>query len=174
MPAPKARRQRIAGFPPIAEPSARILVLGSMPSAASLAKRQYYAHPRNQFWAIVGEICGFDAVAPYPERVVTLRATHIAVWDVMASCIRAGSLDSGIDEDSIIVNQFARFLARHPHIERICFNGRKAEAAWRRHVLKQLPAARKFRYFPLPSTSPAHAGWPYSRKLRAWRRALAV
>ncbi len=145
-----------------------------MPGAASLAMRQYYAHPRNQFWVIVGEICGFGAAAPYPERVATLRAAHIAVWDVMASCIRAGSLDSGIDEDSIIVNQFARFLARHPHIERICFNGRKAEAAWRRHVLKQLPAARKFRYFPLPSTSPANAGWSCSRKLRAWRRALAV
>ncbi len=145
-----------------------------MPGAASLAKRQYYAHPRNQFWAIVGDIRGFDAAAPYPERIATLRAAHIAVWDVLASCIRAGSLDSGIDEGSIVVNQLAGFLARHPHLERICFNGRRAEAAWRRHVLKRLPAARELQYFLLPSTSPAHAGWSYSRKLRAWRRALAV
>lgn len=149
-----------------------MLVLGSMPSAASLAAGRYYAHPRNQFWPIVGKICGFDAAAVYPQRVAALRASHIAVWDVVASCTRAGSLDSGIDEHSIIVNPFVAFLARHPHVQRVCFNGRKAEAAWRRHVQRQLPPGRKLEYRLLPSTSPAHAGMGYLQKLRIWRSAI--
>ena len=163
---------RIKGLAPIARPSARLLLLGSMPSAASLAAGEYYAHPRNQFWPIVGEICGFDATAPYPLRLAALSARRIAVWDVVASCVRAGSLDSGIDEHSITVNPFAEFLARFPGIRRICFNGRKAEAAWRRHVLEKLPAGRKFDYRLLPSTSPANAGMSYLRKLQIWRSAI--
>ena len=166
------RRRRLAGFPPIAARSACLLVLGSMPSVASLAKGQYYAHARNQFWPIVGEICGFDAAAPYPRRLAALVARRIAVWDIVASCVRAGSLDSDIEERSIVVNPFAQFLARHPGIRRICFNGRKAETSWRRHVLEKLPAGRKFDYRLLPSTSPAHAGMSYLRKLRIWRSAI--
>lgn len=168
-----ARPARIAGFPPIARPSARVLVLGSMPSAASLAAGQYYAHPRNQFWPIVGTICGFDPRAPYTRRVAALCAVGVAVWDVVASCTRTGSLDSGIDEDSIVVNPFAAFLAGHSHIERVCFNGRKAEAAWHRYVLPRLLMTRELGYVVLPSTSPAHAALSYSRKLTSWRRALA-
>lgn len=169
-----ARHARIAGFPPIAQPSARVLVLGSMPSIASLAAGQYYAHPRNQFWPIVGEICGFEAASPYERRVAMLRAAGIAVWDVVASCVRVGSLDSGIDEGSIIVNTFSAFLDAHPCIGRVCFNGRKAETAWRRYVLRELPRARELRYELLPSSSPAHAGMSYPRKLRAWRHALGA
>ena len=168
-----ARRTTIEGFPPIAHRSARVLVLGSMPSVASLAAGQYYAHPRNQFWPIVGEICGFDADAGYARRSARLQAAGIAVWDVVASCRRAGSLDSAIDERSIVVNPFAEFLAAHRHIERICFNGRKAEAAWRRYVRHGLPPSRAVNYRLLPSTSPAHAGMSYARKLAAWRDALA-
>ncbi len=151
-----------------------MLVLGSMPSVASLAAGRYYAHPRNLFWPIVGEICGFDAKATYARRVAALYAARIAVWDVVASCIRAGSLDSDIDERSIIVNPFAEFFAAHPYIQRVCFNGRRAEAAWRRYVLHELPQARALSNILLPSTSPAHAGMSYPRKLRAWRRALAA
>jgi hypoxanthine-DNA glycosylase len=128
---------------------------------------QYYAHPRNQFWPIVGEIGGFDAGAPYARRIASLRAIRIAVWDVVASCIRAGSLDAEIDRRSIVVNLFAEF-------GRVCFNGRKAEMIWRRQVLHELPEARKLNYIVLPSTSPAHAGMSYARKLRAWRSALAA
>lgn len=145
-----------------------------MPGVASLAAGRYYAHPRNQFWPIVGAICSFDARAPYTRRVAALRADGIAVWDVVASCIRSGSLDADIDEQSIIVNPFAEFLALHPHIQRVCFNGRKAEAAWRRYVLDSLPATLELRCVLLPSTSPAHAGMTYLRKLRAWRSALAA
>lgn len=164
---------RIHGFPPIARPSARILILGSMPSAASIAAAEYYAHPQNQFWRIAGEICSFDHCAPYARRKAGLTTAGIALWDVIGSCVRPGSLDAAIDEDTIVVNDFAGFLARHRRIERVCFNGRKAESAWRRHVAPQLPPACKLDCRLLPSTSPAHAGMSYLRKLKTWRSAIA-
>lgn len=164
---------RIHGFPPIVRPSARLLILGSMPSAASLAAGEYYAHPRNQFWRIAGDLCGFDPEAPYARRKAALAGAGIALWDVVASCVRPGSLDAAIADETIIANDFAGFLARHRQIERVCFNGRKAESAWRRHVEPQLPATRRLEYRLLPSTSPAHAGMSYLRKLRIWRSAIS-
>ena len=97
---------------------------------------------------------------------------RIALWDVLASCRREGSLDSAIAEDSIVANDFATFLAAHRRIARVCFNGRKAESAWRRHVLPQWPVKPALEYRLLPSTSPAHAGMGYRSKLRLWRSAL--
>jgi hypoxanthine-DNA glycosylase len=163
---------RLHGFPPIANAKARVLVLGSMPSVASLEACEYYAHPRNLFWRIAGEICGFDPALPYARRKAALAKSGIALWDVVGSCVREGSLDSSIVEDSIRANDFAAFLREHSGICRICFNGRKAESAWRRHVLARLPADRNFDYRLLPSTSPAHAGMGYLRKLRVWRSAI--
>ena len=162
----------IRGFPPIADRRARVLVLGSMPSEASLAAREYYAHRHNQFWRIMGAICGFDRAAPYARRQAALKAARIALWDVVWSCRRPGSLDSAIVEDSIRVNDFAAFLRAHPAITCVCFNGRRAESAWRRYVVRSLPPARKLEYRLLPSTSPAHAGMSYLRKLRTWEDAI--
>jgi hypoxanthine-DNA glycosylase len=164
----------IRGFPPIERRSARVLVLGSMPGVASLAAGEYYAHPRNLFWRIVGELYGFDPTAPYRRRTQALCLAGVALWDVVASCARPGSLDADIDERSIVVNSFTGFLTAHPHICRVCFNGRKAEAAWRRYVVRELPRARELSYELLPSSSPAHAGMSYPRKLRAWRHALGA
>jgi hypoxanthine-DNA glycosylase len=163
---------KIHGFPPIANSRARVLVLGSMPGVASLEAGEYYAHPRNLFWRIAGEICGFDAGAPYARRKAALRNAGVALWDVVGSCVRRGSLDSSIEDDSIRVNDFAAFLRAHPRIRTVCFNGRKAESAWRRHVLAALPPERRLEYRLLPSTSPANAGIGYLRKLRIWRSAL--
>jgi len=163
----------INGLPPIARASARLLILGSMPGDASLAARQYYAHPRNHFWPILGAIHAFDPGISYTRRKAALATAGIALWDVIGSCVRQGSLDSAIDDASIIVNDFASFLASHTRITMICFNGRKAESAWRRHVQGQLPPGSRLEYRLLPSTSPAHAGMSYLRKLQAWRSAIA-
>ena len=163
---------RITGFPPIANSKSRVLVLGSMPSEASLAANQYYAFRQNQFWRIAGAILGFEPDATYARRKAALKKSGIAVWDVVQSCVRKGSLDSAIREDSIRVNDFAAFLAAHPGIRRVCFNGRKAESAWRRRVEPTLPKTRKLEYRLLPSTSPAHAVMGYRSKLREWRSAV--
>ncbi|HEU5468149.1 MAG TPA: DNA-deoxyinosine glycosylase [Steroidobacteraceae bacterium] len=166
--------KRLKGFPPISDRRARVLVLGSMPSEASLAAGQYYAYRHNQFWRIAGEICGVDPGAPYARRRASLKRRRIALWDVVESCVRPGSLDAAIRDDTVRVNDFAAFLAAHPGIRRVCFNGRKAESAWRRHVQPRLSATRKLEYRLLPSTSPAHAGMGYRAKLRAWRSAIPV
>jgi hypoxanthine-DNA glycosylase len=168
----RASATTIRGFPPVARRGARVLVLGSMPGAASLAAGEYYAHPRNQFWRIVGELLDVDPAAPYARRTAALRRADIALWDVLASCRRPGSLDADIDERSIVVNPFADFLAAHPHIRRVCFNGARAEAAWCRHVLPVLPRDRELACLRLPSTSPAHAALTFRQKLRAWRALL--
>jgi hypoxanthine-DNA glycosylase len=167
---------RIHGLPPIENPSARILILGSMPGEASLRAGQYYAHPQNLFWRILGEIFG-DANgeslrdAPYAEKLQMLVTADIVLWDVIASCHRKGSLDSEIEPDSLQANDFAAFFATHRRIERVLFNGAKAEATFRRHVAPSLEA-RTIRYLRLPSTSPANASIPYARKIAAWRDAL--
>jgi len=164
----------IYSFPPIAEIDARLLILGTMPGKISLAQQQYYAHPRNAFWPIMGELLGFDARVDYAERTAQLLRADIAVWDVLQSCIRSSSLDADIDMASEVANDFAEFLARHGEIRRIGFNGAKAAQLFRRHVLKQLPPSdrRELEFRFLPSTSPAHAGMNFETKLQAWRQIL--
>ncbi|MBI5936552.1 MAG: DNA-deoxyinosine glycosylase [Betaproteobacteria bacterium] len=162
---------RVRGFGPIANADAEILILGSMPSAASLAAGQYYAHPRNQFWPIAAELFGFDVMAPYRARTQALKAARIAVWDVLHSCVRRGSLDSSIEDAGLAVNDFVVFFARHKKIRHVLFNGAKAEQCYKRYVLPSV-AAVPVAYMRLPSTSPANASLPFAAKLEVWRAAF--
>jgi hypoxanthine-DNA glycosylase len=162
---------RVASFPPIAATDANVLVLGTMPGVASLRAQQYYAHPRNTFWPILARLLGFDAGAAYAERVERVIAARIAVWDVLESCLRPGSLDSEIDEATAIPNDFRAFFHMHPGIQRICFNGAKAEALFRKRVSPYLIAAPK-ELVRLPSTSPANASLSLEQKACVWRDAL--
>jgi hypoxanthine-DNA glycosylase len=167
---PRTKTALLTGFPPIAAADARVLVLGSMPSEASLAKQQYYGHPQNAFWPIMGQLFGAGPELPYAERKAVLVACRVAVWDVLQSCRRAGSLDAAIHRSSEIANDFVAFFREHRQIGIIFFNGQKAETAFRRHVLAQLASLkREFRYTRLPSTSPAHAGRSFEEKLAAWQ-----
>jgi len=159
---------RARSFPPIATPGARILILGSMPGQASLAASQYYAHPRNAFWPLMGSLFAFDSTQDYLARVKALNDAQVAVWDVLASCQRPGSLDSAIAKDSVVANDLAGFVAAHHLIGHIFFNGGTAEKLFRRHVMPT-PATRNLRQTRLPSTSPAHAALGFVQKLAAWR-----
>ena len=144
-----------------------------MPGRDSLRATQYYAHPRNAFWPIVTALLGAPITTDYTARIDLLRTNGFALWDVLASCTRPGSLDTAIDPASIVPNDFATFFAHHPHIGRVFFNGATAAALYRRHVLPTLDATtRAINGVRLPSTSPAHAGLPFAAKLDAWRMIL--
>ena len=159
----------IHGFDPISRPDARILILGSMPSRESLAQQRYYAHPRNAFWPIITSLLGIRS-EDYAERVRGLQDGGVAVWDVLKACLRSSSLDSDIDDDSIVTNDFTRFYPRHPRIRRVFFNGAKAESVYRKHVLPGLAGnAARLTLRRLPSTSPAHAAMSLAQKTEAWR-----
>lgn len=170
-PVPPVESALVSGFPPVAADDARLLILGSMPGVASLSAGRYYAHPRNAFWPILGELLALPPDLSYAGRLQALQAAGIALWDVMAGCERRGSLDADIVAGSVRANDFAAFLAVHREIRRIFFNGAAAEQAFRRHVLGQ-PGVPRLALQRLPSTSPAHAGMKVAEKLAAWRAAL--
>lgn len=158
----------IQSFPPIENPTATVLILGSMPGKESLRAGQYYAHPRNAFWAIMGELVGAAPALPYESRIQKLKSSGIALWDVLASCTRHSSMDADIEKASICPNDFAAFLLKHPRITHIYFNGTMAEQCFRRYALP-LIEHRTLRYLRLPSTSPANASMSYQQKLNAWK-----
>ena len=165
---PQAAR-RAAGFAPVARADARILILGSLPGQRSIAVQQYYAHPQNAFWKIMAELAG--ASGSYTERCTALLQSRIALWDVLANSVRPGSLDADIRMATAEPNDLDNFLAAHPGIERILFNGQKAADIFRRRVLPGL-ANKDFRLLTMPSTSPAYAAIGYADKLQSWRAAI--
>lgn len=160
----------VRSFAPLARADARVLILGSMPGEASLAAGRYYAHPRNAFWPLLGAVLEVPADADHDARVQALLAARIAVWDVLHSCEREGSLDSDIARDGRRVNAFAPFFAAHPALTTVLCNGGTAHRLFTRLVLPRLERAP--RVVALPSTSPAHASRSFAAKLAVWRAAL--
>jgi hypoxanthine-DNA glycosylase len=159
----------LQGLPPIIDRGAETLILGNMPSVISLGAQEYYANPRNAFWRIAGELFGFESTAPYEIRVATLTAHRVAVWDVLRSCRRIGSLDSAVEPDSMVANDFGELFEQYPSISRVFFNGAAAEKNFNRlvRVAPDLPYRR------LPSTSPAQT-MRYADKLAAWHDAITA
>ncbi|HEX5356631.1 MAG TPA: DNA-deoxyinosine glycosylase [Aquabacterium sp.] len=157
---------RLHGLAPVVGEGARLLVLGSFPSVASLQAQQYYAHPRNHFWPILSALWGLEGTQalqalPYAERLPIARAHGLAIWDVYAGCERQGSLDSAIQNAEL--NDLAGLIQRVPTLQGIAHNG--GESA--RHM--KITTALGLPVFKLPSTSPANASWSFERKLAAWR-----
>lgn len=158
----------LRGLPPVVGRRPRVLVLGSMPSVASLAERQYYGHPRNAFWDIQGALFDAGRDLPYRERLAVLRQQGVALWDVIGQCRRAGSLDSAIHD--IEPNDIPGLLRRHRSICSVFLNGGTAAREFRRHVERPHAALLDgLRVQQLPSTSPAHAARDFAAKLTAWR-----
>jgi hypoxanthine-DNA glycosylase len=165
--------RRSRGFPPIAAPDARVLILGSLPGQVSLARRQYYAQPQNAFWRIMDALFDAGPAVPYDERTRRLIAHRVAVWDVCKAATREGSLDASIEPHSIVVNDFRAFFRGHPGLELVCTNGGTATRLFRQRVLPRLATgAGAMRLEPLPSTSPAHAAMRFEHKLARWREIL--
>lgn len=154
---------RHASFPPVVDSAVETLILGSLPGAASLAAGRYYAHPRNQFWRLVGAAIGTDLEPlAYDTRLAALLRHRIGLWDVIASAERPGSLDASIRAAE--ANDLQRLATSLPALRTIAFNG---AIAARLGTAELGPLASRFRLLPLPSSSPAHAV-PFTQKLNAW------
>lgn len=156
------------GFPPIADASARVLILGSLPGQRSIDACEYYAHPRNAFWPVIEQLFGIPAAATYAERVSGLKQCGVALWDVLHASLRRGSLDSAIDTAAAEANGIAAFLDAHQQVRLVCFNGQKAAQLYRRLIVPELRDPPPDTV-TLPSTSPAHAAMPFAKKLDHWR-----
>ncbi|WP_430885650.1 DNA-deoxyinosine glycosylase [Fusibacter sp. JL216-2] len=163
----------IKSFEPIVGKDPKVLILGSMPSVMSLEKFQYYGHPRNQFWPILATLFKEKLEHPsddqtYLSKLTLVKDRGIAIWDVLDSCEREGSLDSNIKNES--PNELKTFLEEHPTIKTIIFNGGKAEASFKKHF-KALYRDKRYTYIKMPSTSPAYT-LKFEKKTLVWTSIL--
>ena len=159
------------GFAPISRTDARVLILGSLPSQRSLAEGQYYGHPQNAFWRIMRELIG--AEGNYEERCQTLMDHRLALWDVLASSVRPGSMDAAIRVETAQHNDFPAFFSEHRDLEWIGFNGQKAAQLFASRAHDSV-AATSTRSTVLPSTSPAYASMSFDEKLDRWRSIIMI
>ena len=150
-------------FPPVIRPDTRLLVLGSLPGAASLAAGRYYAHPRNLFWRLIGEAIGGDLEPlDYEARLAALLDAGVGLWDTVAEATRPGSLDADIRLHR--PSDLAALAATLPALRAIAFNGKTSARIGR----AALGEETKLALIDLPSSSPAYASLPYARKAEAW------
>lgn len=156
---------RISSFPPFIDDQSKILILGSIPGVKSLEKQQYYAHPQNKFWKIIFELFSEEFTENYSERVATLTKHHIAIWDVIDSCERKGSLDSEIKNEE--ANQIGELLEQYSNVKAIFCNGGKSY----KNLQKILGKNYKLPIFLLPSTSPLHTV-SFEKKYEEWKAIL--
>ena len=156
-------QKRISSFPPIISEDSKILILGSIPGIKSLEMQQYYAHPQNKFWKIICEIFNEEFTTDYTERIKILEKHHIALWDVIDTCERKGSLDSEIRNEE--ANGIGELLHNHPKVKAVFCNGQKSN----KNLQKILPKDLHLPIIALPSTSPAHASLGYVQKLETWK-----
>lgn len=151
------------GLPPIAGPGTRLLILGSLPGDVSLARAQYYGHPQNQFWPLVGGVFGEPLqTMDYEARLARLAARGVGLWDVVAQAHRPGSLDAAMS--GIAANDLDAFTQGLPRLQAVGFNGGKAATIG----LQRLAEREDLALIPLPSSSPAYAGMPFAAKAERW------
>lgn len=165
MAAPGPGDDRARAFAPVAGPGTRLLILGSLPGAASLRAGEYYAHPRNAFWPLIGAVIGRDlAGRPYADRLAALGAAGVGLWDVIAAAERRGSGDAEIRSPEAA--DLAGLVATLPRLAAIGFNGATAARHGRRQLRGETAAGLAL--IDLPSTSPAHAALTLAQKQAAW------
>ncbi|WP_415328126.1 DNA-deoxyinosine glycosylase [Chryseobacterium sp. MMS23-Vi53] len=158
-------QNRISSFPPIVNEDSKIIILGSIPGVKSLEKQQYYGHPQNKFWKIMFELLNENFTEDYQERINILKKHNIALWDVIDSCERKGSLDSEIKNEE--ANQIKELLEEYPNIKTIFCNGGKSF----KNLQKILGKNFKVPFYLLPSTSPLHT-ISFEKKLEDWKAIL--
>ena len=160
------------GLQPLVGVNPRILILGSLPGDESLRKQEYYGNPRNMFWDVMSGILGEDAPELYPEKTDYLKRHNIALWDVLHSAEREGSLDANIQNEEF--NDIEGFLSEHPSIKVIATNGGKAEKSFKKY-LRSHRSLRNTRILFCKSTSAMSlcSGWNLERLIEQWRELIS-
>ena len=154
-------------FPPIVSPDTCLLVLGSLPGAVSLARRQYYAHPQNQFWRLMGAVIGCElATLDYDARLEGLLGARVGLWDTVAAATRKGSLDADIRLHA--ASDLAALATTLPGLRAVAFNGNTSARIGR----AQLAGIEGIDLVDLPSSSPAYT-LAFEKKRDAWLRLRA-
>ena len=158
-------------FAPSIDNDSQVLILGSMPGVKSLEEQQYYAHPQNRFWKLMGMFCNLDDLSElnYQDKLQILLKNKIALWDVIQSCNRNGSLDSNIQNE--LPNDIPNLLKRFSNIKVVCLNGNKSYSALKKHFSKLL---EQYNCYKLPSTSPANARYKLNHLYKEWSEALCT
>ncbi len=162
----------VHSFEPIVGRDPRIVILGSMPGVVSLQAVQYYANPRNAFWAIIAELFDIDIDCSYQSRVAQVAQLPLIMWDTLKACHREGSLDSKILRQKIETNDIAGLLRQHTGLRAIAFNGAASEKYFMQLEKPRLAENHQLELIKLPSTSPANAAMNFQQKLAAWRQLL--
>ena len=152
-------------FKPSIDNNSKILILGSMPGIKSLEEQQYYAHPQNRFWKVMGNICNEPKLSEldYDTKLKILLNSNIALWDTIKSCKRDGSLDSDIQNET--PNDIRTLLKKYPNIKTICLNGNKSYSAFKKYFPDLLG---KYNCHKMPSTSPANARYSLDKLIEEW------
>lgn len=153
---------KVEGLSPIINSNSKILILGTMPGIESLRKQEYYGHSRNMLWKMIAHITGKEIPEQYEEKLKLLNAVGIALWDVCMTCIRKGSLDSNIQDET--PNDLLALIEKYPNIKAFAFNGKGAARLFGKHI----GSIEGIRLISLPSTSPANASIPMKTKIEAW------
>ena len=155
-------------FKPSIDKNSKILILGSMPGIKSLNEQQYYAHPQNRFWKVIGKCCNCKNLYKlnYSDKLKILLANNIALWDILKSCTRTGSLDSNIQNE--IPNNIIKLLQNYD-IEKICLNGNKSYSAFKKYFPQLL---KQYKCYKLPSTSPANARYSLEKLYEEWHKII--
>ncbi len=153
-------------FPPIIGTNPKTLILGSSPGVISLKQQQYFAHPRNTFWPIMAELFDIDTSLGYEHSVEQCQNLPIVIWDSLKQCERKGSLDSAINKDSVVSNDFEGLFKSHPAIKHVFCNGGASFKWFKKLAMPLLPS--DITLIQLPSTSPAHAALNFEDKLKKW------
>lgn len=159
-------------FPPIIGDNAKVLILGSLPGDVSLGAQEYYANKNNAFWGIMEQLFNIDRQWSYSRRLQSLQLKGIALWDVIESGEREGSLDSAIKHDSLSANRFDNLFQQYPALNTICLNGGTVNTLFKRHVLRKQTLPESIHICVLPSTSPANARLNFQQKLEKWQEVL--
>ena len=154
---------------PVVGTHLRVLVLGSMPGEESRRIEQYYAHKRNRFWRVMGDLLGFDPTTEYAERIEELTRHGVGLWDVLRACERHGSLDSKIRRESEVPNAIGELVQNNESLALVALNGGKAAEVFHRRIA---PVPRLVNIVQLPSTSPANAAVPYDALRKVWGDSL--